>query len=117
MSWSTGWMGLGSRSGGHRGGRAGGARFVDRVSLGVRAGEVMVVVGPNGAGKTTLLRLLAGLIPTTAGDVTLLGRPVSEWPARERARLVASVPQHTNLDFDVTALDLVLMGRHPHLGR
>ena len=91
--------------------------LVHGVSVDLRPGEVLVVVGPNGAGKTTLLRLLGGLLSPTSGSVYLLGKPLPGWSARDRARLIASVPQHTNLDFDVTALDLVLMGRHPHLGR
>jgi len=43
------------------------------VDLDVGAGEVVLVTGPNGAGKTTLLRALAGLVPVTAGEATVLG--------------------------------------------
>src|SRR5438093_10857333 len=94
-----------------------GVRLVNAVSLDLMPGDMVVVVGPNGAGKTTLLRLLGGVLKPTSGDVRLLGKPFADWSARERARLIASVPQHTNLDFDVAALDLVLLGRHPHPGR
>lgn len=94
-----------------------GVPLIEEVTLELRAGEVIAVVGPNGAGKTTLLRIVSGLLKPSAGTVRLHGRPLQSWSSRERARLIASVPQHTNLDFDVTALDLVLMGRHPHLGR
>jgi cob(I)alamin adenosyltransferase len=97
--------------------RVGDAPLMTDVSLDLHAGEVVIVVGPNGAGKTTLLRLLGGLLKPVSGEVMLAGRPLERWAGRDRARLIASVPQHVNLDFDVTALDLVLMGRHPHLGR
>jgi cob(I)alamin adenosyltransferase len=95
----------------------GGVPLLANVTLALRTGEVVAAVGPNGAGKTTLLRILSGLLQPSAGTVQLQGKPLESWSSRDRARLIASVPQHTNLDFDVTALDLVLMGRHPHLGR
>ena len=43
------------------------------VSFDLPAGEVVALLGPNGAGKTTLLKLLAGLIPPTAGEIVLDG--------------------------------------------
>ncbi len=94
-----------------------GTRIVRDISLQLRAGEVAAIVGPNGAGKTTLLRLLGGLLKPSSGRLALCGKPLAVWSSRDRAALIASVPQHTNLDFDLTALDLVLMGRHPHMGR
>ena len=43
------------------------------VSMTVRAGEAVAVIGANGAGKTTLLRVISGLLPATAGDMTMEG--------------------------------------------
>ncbi len=57
-----------------------GARTVhvlDRLSLDVRAGEVVALIGPNGCGKSTLLRVVAGLIPAESGSVEVEGVPVS----------------------------------------
>ncbi|MBX9591416.1 MAG: heme ABC exporter ATP-binding protein CcmA [Hyphomonadaceae bacterium] len=51
----------------------GGRRLFLELSLGLAAGEALVVMGPNGAGKTTLLRIIAGLAPPTAGRVWLEG--------------------------------------------
>jgi zinc transport system ATP-binding protein len=48
---------------------AGGALLLDRVDVGVGAGEILSLIGPNGAGKTTLLRVLLGLIRPSAGEV------------------------------------------------
>src|SRR5262249_50194565 len=56
-------------------------------------GELTAVIGPNGAGKTTLLRVLAGVLPPTAGAVSLDGRSSGEWSARELARSLAYLPQ------------------------
>ena len=72
-----------------------GARLVSNLSFEIRPGEVAIVVGANGAGKTTLLRLLGGLLQPTAGEVVLAGKSVGRWSSRDRARLIASVPQYS----------------------
>ncbi|AYY12322.1 ABC transporter ATP-binding protein [Actinobacteria bacterium YIM 96077] len=94
-----------------------GRTIVDGVRLSVAAGEMAGLIGPNGAGKTTLLRVLAGVQPAAHGDVRVGDAPLLALRARERARRLAYVPQDTTLDFDFTAHDVVLMGRHPHVGR
>ncbi len=86
------------------------------VSLAVAAGEVLALLGPNGGGKTTLLKTLLGLIPPQAGSVMLDGRDLAAIPVRERARLVAYVPQSHHGTFAFTAFDVVLMGRTAHGG-
>jgi iron(III) transport system ATP-binding protein len=49
---------------------------VDGVSLGLRAGDIGVLIGPSGCGKTTLLRAVAGLEPASGGEILISGRPV-----------------------------------------
>jgi len=91
-------------------------RVIDDVSLAVEAGEVVGLLGPNGCGKTTLLRLLSGSLAPRAGEVRLHGAPMAGLSRRALARTIAVVQQETSLAFDYTALELVLMGRYPHLG-
>jgi len=55
-------------------------RAIDSLSFGVYAGEFVSIVGPSGAGKTTLLRILAGLIKSTDGTVTLEGQKINGIP-------------------------------------
>jgi iron complex transport system ATP-binding protein len=86
------------------------------VSLDVRAGALVGILGPNGSGKTTLLRLLSGTRRPTAGHLHLDGRPLHDVTRRALARRVAVVPQETHLAFDYSVMEMVLMGRHPHLG-
>jgi iron complex transport system ATP-binding protein len=85
------------------------------VSLAVAAGELVGVIGPNGGGKTTLVRLLSGVLAPDTGIVRLDGRPLAAYRRRDLARRLAVVPQDPTLEFPFTALEVVLMGRAPHL--
>lgn len=86
------------------------------VSFDVARGAIVGILGPNGSGKTTVLHLLAGLLRPQAGRVLSEGIVLTALSPRARAQRVAVVPQATVSAFDFTALDLVLMGRYPHLG-
>ena len=61
---------------------------VDGVTLGLRAGDIGVLIGPSGCGKTTLLRAVAGLERASSGSITLEGEKVSDgthhMPAEQR---------------------------------
>jgi iron complex transport system ATP-binding protein len=89
---------------------------VDGVTLEVARGDLVGILGPNGSGKTTLLRLLSGTRAPTSGTVRLVGEPLHGLSRRDIARRLAVVPQDVELAFEYTALEIVLMGRHPHLG-
>jgi iron complex transport system ATP-binding protein len=89
--------------------------IVDGVSLSVNDGAILGLLGPNGAGKTTLLRLLGGTLTPASGLIALRGTPIGQLSRREIARHVAVVPQETHSTFDFSALDIVMMGRYPHL--
>jgi iron complex transport system ATP-binding protein len=89
---------------------------LDGVSLSVASGSLTGLLGPNGCGKTTLLRLLSGVERPGSGAVTLDGRDLTGFGRRALARRIAVVPQETHPAFDYSVLDMVLMGRHPHLG-
>ncbi len=86
------------------------------VDLVLHPGEVVGLVGPNGSGKSTLLKILSGVRRDYSGSVRLEGREVRGIPGRELARAVATVPQETAAGLPFTVLEVVLMGRHPHLG-
>ena len=85
------------------------------IELSADPGEVVGLVGPNGSGKSTLIRILSGVLGGYEGEARVGGAEVSELPRRELAKLLAVVPQEPSFSFPFTALEIVLMGRHPHL--
>jgi iron complex transport system ATP-binding protein len=88
--------------------------IVRGVSLSVATGEWVTVIGPNGAGKSTLLRAIGGLV-RFRGDIELFGRASGALSRRERARLVAMVPQDPVVPPGMVVLDYVLLGRTPYI--
>ena len=87
------------------------------VSLDAEPGTTVGVIGPNGSGKSTLLKCLGGLLAPRGGEVLLNGTLLASYRPRERARLVAGVPQDVRATLPFTCSEVVLMGRMPHLGR
>ncbi|MBC7796335.1 MAG: ABC transporter ATP-binding protein [Pyrinomonadaceae bacterium] len=92
-------------------------RILEKVSLGLSAGEFVGLIGANGTGKTTLLRVLLGLLPLKTGEVLLNGDSIVNLSRREIALRATLVQQDTKIDFDFTAREIVAMGRTPYLGR
>lgn len=64
----------------------GGFKAVDGMTTVIDQGELRVVLGPNGAGKTTLMDLISGKTPSTAGQVRLFGRDITNRPEHQIAR-------------------------------
>ena len=87
------------------------------ISLTIQAGQMVALLGPNGAGKSTLLRVLTGLQPLSGGEVELFGRELRQLSAKERARLVAVVPQEVTTPMAFTVAELVALGRSVPRGR
>lgn len=96
--------------------RRGPAFALHDISLTVERGSLTGLLGPNGCGKTTLLALMAGVYRPERGVIALDGTDISRFTRRQIAQRVASVPQDTHPAFDYTVMEMVLMGRHPHLG-
>jgi ABC-2 type transport system ATP-binding protein len=82
--------------------RFGRLRALDGVTLQVQEGEIFGLLGPNGAGKTTLLSIVSCLLVPTAGQVRLLGRPLSPID-RDLKRLIGIVPQELAIYGELTA--------------
>ncbi|HYO16899.1 MAG TPA: ABC transporter ATP-binding protein, partial [Thermoanaerobaculia bacterium] len=82
----------------------GSTRALAGVDLDLPRGVLTVLVGPNGAGKTTLLRILAGLLPPSAGSVMTLGvdNPAAGRRRRDLRRRIGYIPQEIALDPEMT---------------
>ncbi len=91
--------------------------LVRELSFQVQAGEFWCLLGRNGVGKTQLLHTLAGAQAPSAGQVTLAGQLLADWPIASLACLRGYVPQSVHDAFSTPVLDVVLQGRHPHLSR
>jgi iron complex transport system ATP-binding protein len=102
----------GSRGGSTGGGTEGWALR----SLTCEVGEVEIlgIIGPNGSGKSTLLKLLGSILSPHHGTITLQERVLKSFARQELARIVAYVPQHSQVVFPFTLAEFVLMGRFPH---
>jgi cobalamin transport system ATP-binding protein len=92
----------------------GGACIVDRLAATVEPGEWVALIGPNGAGKTTALRAVAGLVGYD-GAVRIFGDDATALSRRDRARVLALVPQVPLIPGDIGVRDYVLLGRTPYL--
>ena len=85
------------------------------ITLEVPSGDCLGLLGANGAGKSTLLKCIARLIAADAGQIKINGKDQATYPRRAYARMVAYVPQHIPDDVALSAVDLVQLGRTPHV--
>lgn len=92
-------------------------RALNAINIAFERGMFTAIVGPNGSGKTTLLKALTRVIKPSEGAIFLDGKDAIRLGRKELARLMSVVPQETLHAFSFTALEVVLMGRTPHLGR
>ena len=86
------------------------------INLEVRVGEMLGIIGPNGSGKSTLIRGITRLLSPSSGQIFIDGQDIANMKHGDLARLVAVVPQNAVLPVLFTAIEMVLIGRTPHLG-
>jgi len=83
------------------------------ISIQVRPREICTLVGANGAGKTTLLKAICGLVPATAGSVSLLGKDLNAVPANERVSLgLSMVPEGRKIFTGMTVEENLKIGAY-----
>ncbi len=85
------------------------------ISFTVDNGEILCILGSNGSGKTTLLKCIAGILKLKNGHVSIDNKNISSLTRSEIGKLIGYLPQEHNSIFPYTVLQVVLMGRAPHL--
>ena len=91
--------------------------IIKGISLDINKGDFIGIIGPNGSGKTTLLRLATRLLHPRTGEIYFKAKNILQMDLKEFCRKVAFVSQDVSTSFSFTVMELVLMGRIPHLKR
>ena len=95
----------------------GSVKVLEDIQFAVESGEFLGILGPNGSGKTTLLRSISRVLKPQKGTIFIGDADIYKLKTLEVAKQLAVVPQDTPITFDFTALEVVLMGRNPHIPR
>ena len=90
--------------------------LLKNISFSLYPGDILTILGQNGSGKSTLVNCILGHINNFSGNIFLKGRENSLYTIKELSQIIAYVPQLTDISFDYTVEEFVLMGRNPHLG-
>jgi iron complex transport system ATP-binding protein len=85
------------------------------INFEVEKGDVFCILGANGTGKTSLIKCLNGLMKLNSGKVLLEGQDIYSLNHSQIAKNIGYIPQMHNSTFPFTILDVVLMGRAPHI--
>ncbi len=88
---------------------------LDGIEFRCAPNDFVGIVGPNGSGKSTLLRAVSRVLRPAIGSVTVDGQDPYMMEPVELAKKLAVVPQDSLVSFDFTALEVVMMGRNPHI--
>src|SRR5690625_660680 len=88
--------------------------ILESISFEVDKGELFGVIGPNGSGKSTLLKMISHILPFQKGEITIKGKSIRTYNAKEFARLIAVLPQTTTQTFSYTVRETVSLGRYAH---
>jgi iron complex transport system ATP-binding protein len=97
--------------------RYGSVKILENVSLSVKEGDFVGILGPNGSGKTTLLKSISRTLKPHKGTILLDKTDIYSMKSVDLAKHMAIVPQESTIGFSFSALDIVLMGRNPHMKR
>ena len=85
--------------------------LTQNLSVQLQRGQIHVLIGPNGTGKTSLLRALFGELPLQHGTISFQGRTLSDLGASQWRQQFGYMPQNTQLELDLSVLEVVVLGR------
>jgi len=96
--------------------RSGCQPIVENLCAVLHRGELTCLLGANGVGKSTLLRTICGFLPKLAGDVEILGKKADIYTDKELARTIGVVLTERPNAGDLSATELIGLGRSPYTG-
>lgn len=90
--------------------------IIENISFRIGEGSILSILGSNGIGKTTVLKCMMGFLKWRCGKSLLNGQDINSIPVKKLWQQIAYVPQAKGSTFSFTGLEMVLIGRSPHLG-
>ncbi len=95
----------------------GSVEILRNIDFEVKSGQFLGILGPNGSGKTTLLKSISKVLKPKKGAILIDDKDIYKMKNLDLAKQMAVVPQSSPVSFDFTSLEVVLMGRNPHMTR
>lgn len=92
-------------------------QILKNINLDIKKGEFLTIIGPNGCGKTTLLKSISKLISVEKKSIFIENKDISSIKIKEMAKIISAVPQNTDVTYEFTCYDVVMMGRYPYVNR
>lgn len=88
--------------------------ILKKINLHVSNKEFVGIIGPNGSGKSTLLKCIYRVLKSKKGTILIDGKDINEYTIKETAKMMSVVSQQNDIQFDLTVLEMVLLGRSPY---
>lgn len=89
---------------------------LEDITFELEKGEILCILGPNGVGKTTFLKSVLGMLKLRSGEIYLNNSNLNLFSEKQRARVIAYVPQMHAPPFPYKVIDVVVMGTNVKLG-
>lgn len=93
----------------------GNEKILHNIDLKVEKNKFYSIIGPNGSGKTTLLKNISKTLEPLKNSVFIDSTDIKAFKNKDLARKISCVPQNTEINFDFSVMDIVLMGRTPYI--
>jgi branched-chain amino acid transport system ATP-binding protein len=93
-------------------------KVLKKVSMHIRAGEIVTIIGANGAGKTSLLKTISGLLPARSGEILFDMKDIGKLPPEKVVfRGCSMVPEGRQVFAPMTVRENILLGAYPQYRR
>lgn len=91
--------------------------ILNDIDVDIYKGTFLSIIGPNGSGKTTFLKNIVNILSPSKGSIDIYNKNIKTFKYKELAKKLAVVHQNTNISFNFSVKDIVMMGRFPYLNR